>query len=49
LLDEIWGEDADVTPRTVDTHIASLRRKIETDPENPEHIITVYKVGYKFV
>lgn len=46
LLDEVWGEDADVTHRTVDAHISSLRKKLETHPEDPQRIVTVYKVGY---
>lgn len=48
LLDEVWGEETDVTHRAVDARILSLRRKIEKDPESPQHIITVYKVGYKW-
>ena len=46
ILAEIWGED--VTSRTVDTHIWSLREKIEDDPGKPKHIITVHRIGYKF-
>ncbi len=49
LLDVIWGLAAFPANRTVDNHIVSLRRKIETDPKNPEHIITVHSVGYKFI
>ncbi len=49
LLDKIWGLDAFPTNRTVDNHIVSLRRKIEVDPKNPQHIITVHTIGYKFV
>jgi DNA-binding response OmpR family regulator len=48
LLDAVWGEDSDVTYRTVDAHISYLRRKIESSPEKPDRIITVYKVGYKW-
>ncbi|MFZ5433989.1 MAG: winged helix-turn-helix domain-containing protein, partial [Calditrichota bacterium] len=44
----IWGEDCDITTRTVDNHIAGLRKKIETNPEAPQHIVTVYKVGYRW-
>ncbi|MFA5164245.1 MAG: response regulator transcription factor [Candidatus Omnitrophota bacterium] len=47
ILAEIWGED--VTSRTVDTHIWSLREKMEEDPGKPKHIITVHRIGYKFV
>jgi two-component system alkaline phosphatase synthesis response regulator PhoP len=49
ILDKVWGKDVFVYPRTVDTHIANLRKKIENDPENPEYIIGVRGVGYKFV
>ena len=48
LLKEVWGYSAFVTTRTVDSHIAELRRKIETDPANPKHVKTVWKVGYRF-
>jgi len=46
LLDAAWGEDSDVTHRTVDSHISYLRHKIESNPVEPLRIITVYKVGY---
>ena len=49
LLDVIWGLSAFPANRTVDNHIVSLRRKIETDAKNPQHIITVHSVGYKFI
>jgi two-component system alkaline phosphatase synthesis response regulator PhoP len=49
LLDAIWGLSAFPANRTVDNHIVSLRRKIETDAKNPQHIITVHSVGYKFI
>ncbi len=48
ILAEIWT-DEDVTTRTVDTHIWNLRDKLEDDPSNPKHIITVHRIGYKFV
>ena len=48
LLKEVWGYSAFVTTRTVDSHVAELRRKIEADPANPRHIKTVWKVGYRF-
>ncbi len=47
LLDEAWG-DAIVALRTIDPHIVHLRKKIEEDPSNPEYIISVRGVGYKF-
>ena len=49
LLDEVWGFDEFPTTRTVDNYILSIRKKIEDDPSNPKHIITVHKAGYKFV
>jgi DNA-binding response OmpR family regulator len=49
LLDAVWGYDTIPFTRTVDTHIAKLRKKIEDDPSNPEHLITVHRLGYKFV
>jgi DNA-binding response OmpR family regulator len=48
LLDEVWGYDTDVVSRTVDTHVAELRRKLETDPAQPRHILTVRKTGYRW-
>ena len=47
LLREVWGYSADVVSRTVDTHIAELRRKIEDDPANPRYLVTVRKAGYR--
>lgn len=49
LLEKIWGYDTLSETRTVVVHISSLRKKIEEDPLNPKHIITVRGVGYKFV
>lgn len=49
LLDRVWGKDAFVTARTVDVHIRWLRKRVEPDPENPVHLVTVRGVGYKFV
>lgn len=49
LLDVIWGLEGFPTTRTVDNHIVSLRRKIEPDPKQPRHIVTVHSIGYKFV
>jgi two-component system, OmpR family, alkaline phosphatase synthesis response regulator PhoP len=48
LLREVWGYSPLVLSRTVDSHIVELRRKIETDPANPRHLVTVFKVGYRF-
>ena len=47
LLREVWGYDADVVSRTVDTHVGELRRKLEADPAEPRHILTVRKSGYR--
>jgi two-component system alkaline phosphatase synthesis response regulator PhoP len=47
LLKEVWGYDDSVMSRTVDTHVAELRRKLEPDPANPRHILTVLKTGYR--
>ncbi len=47
MLGETWG-DAIVSPRTIDPHIVHLRKKIENNPSNPEYIISVRGVGYKF-
>jgi DNA-binding response OmpR family regulator len=49
LLDAVWGYDIIPFTRTVDTHIGKLRKKIEADPSDPRHIITVHRLGYKFV
>jgi len=48
LLKEVWGHRAAVVSRTVDTHIAELRRKLEDEPATPQHILTVHKAGYRF-
>lgn len=47
LLKEVWGHQAEVMTRTVDIHIAELRRKVEQDPSSPRHILTVWKAGYR--
>lgn len=47
LLDEVWGKDVIVSPRTVDTHMANLRKKIEDEPKHPQLIYSVHGVGYK--
>jgi len=48
LLDSVWGYNAIPFTRTVDMHIAKLRKKIEADPSNPRLIVTVHRLGYKF-
>ena len=47
LLLEVWGHRGRVLSRTVDTHVAELRRKLEADPAAPRHIVTVRKRGYR--
>ncbi len=49
MLNEIWGIDYFGTTRTLDQHIAQLRKKIEADPANPEIITTVHGVGYRYI
>ena len=49
LLRDVWGYGDDVVTRTVDTHIAELRRKLEDDPAAPRWILTVQKAGYRLV
>jgi two-component system response regulator MtrA len=48
LLREVWGSAGDVQTRTVDAHMAELRRKLEGNPADPRHFLTVWKVGYRF-
>ena len=48
LLERVWGWDYGGGSRTVDVHVRWLREKVEADPANPEHIITVRGVGYCF-
>ena len=47
LLKEVWGHQTEVATRTVDIHVAELRRKLEADPSTPQHILTVWKAGYR--
>jgi len=47
LLTEVWGYSASVLSRTVDTHVAELRSKLEQDAAQPQHILTVRKAGYR--
>ena len=49
LLDGVWGQDAMPSTRTVDVHVAELRRKLEPDPHHPRYVLTVHRIGYKFV
>ena len=47
LMRRVWGYSDAVITRTIDTHVAELRRKLEDDPAKPRHILTVRKVGYR--
>ena len=49
LLDKVWGYETFPTTRTVDNYILMLRKKIETNPSNPKHILTIHSAGYKFI
>jgi DNA-binding response OmpR family regulator len=47
LLSEVWQYQPEIVSRTVDIHMAELRRKLEADPAHPRHLLTVWKVGYR--
>jgi DNA-binding response OmpR family regulator len=49
LLNEVWGYNCFPTTRTVDNQILKLRQKLESDPADPKHLLTIYGAGYKFV
>jgi DNA-binding response OmpR family regulator len=49
LLNEVWGYNAFPTTRTVDNQILKLRQKLESNPADPRHLLTIYGAGYKFV
>jgi DNA-binding response OmpR family regulator len=49
MLSEVWGYNSYPSTRTVDSHMLNLRQKLEKDPANPIHFVTVHHVGYKFV
>ena len=48
VIAEAWGADVFVTDRVVDTHVVKLRRKIERNPADPQHIVSVRGLGYRF-
>jgi DNA-binding response OmpR family regulator len=48
ILNRVWGYDYYGTPRTIDNFIQKLRQKVERDAQDPEHILTVRGIGYKF-
>jgi DNA-binding response OmpR family regulator len=47
FLQEVWGHERAPTTRTVDQHVVKLRQKIEADPANPRHLLTVFGAGYR--
>jgi len=49
LLNDVWGYNSYPTTRTVDNLILKLRQKMELDPANPRHLLTVHGAGYKFI
>jgi two-component system alkaline phosphatase synthesis response regulator PhoP len=49
LLNGVWGYDAMPFTRTVDVHVAWLRRKLEPNPRHPQYIVTLHGLGYKFI
>jgi two-component system response regulator RegX3 len=49
LIEEVWGSDYFGDTKTLDVHVKRLRKKIETDPHSPVHLVTVRGLGYKFV
>jgi DNA-binding response OmpR family regulator len=49
LLEQVWEYRVATNTRTVDVHLAQLRSKLEVDPKQPRHLLTVHGSGYKFV
>ena len=49
LFNRIWGSDSFSEPQTLTVHIKRLRQKIEADPKNPQKLLTVWGVGYKYI
>jgi DNA-binding response OmpR family regulator len=48
LLNAVWGYETFPTTRTVDNYLLTLRKKIEDDPAEPNHLLTIHTAGYKF-
>jgi two-component system, OmpR family, alkaline phosphatase synthesis response regulator PhoP len=48
LLNQVWGYDFEGYEHTVNSHINRLRNKLETNPNNPEYVLTTWGIGYKF-
>jgi len=49
ILNSVWGYDSFPNTRTVDAHVVKLRQKLEPDPIQPRHFLTVHSVGYRFM
>ena len=49
LLKEVWGHNSYPTTRTVDNHVLRLRQKLEKEPNQPRHFVTIHGVGYRFL
>jgi len=49
LLNKVWGYECHPCTRTVDNHILRLRQKLENDPADPAHLVTIHGLGYKFM
>jgi two-component system alkaline phosphatase synthesis response regulator PhoP len=49
ILEEVWGMDVDPTPRTVDNFVLKFRKLYETDPQHPNHFLTIRNIGYIYV
>jgi len=49
ILNSVWGYESYPNARTVDAHVVSLRQKLEADPTQPRHFVTVHGVGYRFL
>ncbi len=48
ILEEVWGMDVFPTPRTIDNFVLKFRKLFEKDPDNPDHFISIHRVGYRF-
>ena len=49
IMNAVWGYESYPESRAVDMHILNMRHKLEVDPKNPKHILTVHGLGYKFI
>jgi len=49
LIEEVWGADYVGDTKTLDVHVKRIRQKIEDDPHDPRHLVTVRGLGYKFL